>query len=64
MGEEAAGDAPTMPGQLVLGPVGAVISDDVGTTYRLSAGQVAGSATGWEALMGYIFPSRRRQLDS
>ncbi|MFJ5108776.1 MULTISPECIES: hypothetical protein [unclassified Glutamicibacter] len=43
-----------MPGQLVLGPVGAVISDDVGTTYRLSAGQVAGSATGWESTWVYL----------
>lgn len=53
-GAEAAGDAPSMPGQLVLGPVGAVISDDVGTTYRLSAGQVAGSATGWESTWVYL----------
>ncbi|MGP9650403.1 hypothetical protein CQ019_05610 [Arthrobacter sp. MYb229] len=53
-GEEAAGDPPSMPGQLVLGPVGAVISDDAGTTYRLSAGQVAGSAAGWEASWVYL----------
>ena len=53
-GAGAAGDAPSMPGQLVLGPVGAVISDDVGTTYRSIAGQVAGSATGWESTWVYL----------
>lgn len=53
-GAEAAGDAPVMPGQIVLGPVGAVISDDVGTTYRMSAGQVAGSGSEWEATWVYL----------
>lgn len=53
-GAEAAGDPPVMPGQLVLGPVGAVISDDVGTTYQMSTGQVAGSGTEWEATWVYI----------
>lgn len=53
-GEEAAGDAPSMPGQLILGPVGAVISDDVGTNYRLTSGQVAGSATEWESTWVYL----------
>ncbi|MGL3806133.1 hypothetical protein ACSYDW_08560 [Paeniglutamicibacter sp. R2-26] len=52
-GEEA-GDPPVMPGQLVLGPVGAVISDDVGTTYQMSTGQVAGNATEWEATWVYL----------
>lgn len=53
-GAEAAGDPPSMPGQLVLGVVGAVISDDVGTTYRLSAGQVAGGMSGWESTWVYL----------
>lgn len=53
-GAEAAGDAPAMPGQLVLGPVGADISDDLGTIYRWSAGQVAGSGTDWDATWVYL----------
>lgn len=53
-GIDAAGDAPSMPGELVLGVVGAVISDDVGTTYRLSTGQVAGGMSSWESTWVYL----------
>lgn len=53
-GAQAVGDPPAMPGQLVLGTVGAVISDDVGTTYRMDAGQVAGSGSEWEATWVYL----------
>ncbi|WP_411732868.1 hypothetical protein [Paeniglutamicibacter sp.] len=53
-GAETAGDSPAMPGQLVLGPVRANISDDIGTTYRCDVGQVAGSGTDWEATWVYL----------
>ncbi len=53
-GAEATGDAPAMPGQLVLGSVGVNISDDIGTSYRMSTGQVAGSGSNWEATWVYL----------
>lgn len=48
-GQDLAVDPPQMPGVAVLDRVQVVVSDDVGTDYRLLAGQVAGDGTDWEA---------------
>ncbi|WP_152231026.1 hypothetical protein [Georgenia ruanii] len=53
-GEEAAGDMPTMPGDLALSPVKAIVVDDMGTEYRLESGRVAGDGTEWSASWVYV----------
>lgn len=48
-GRGNAGPAPTMPAVPVLDRVRSLVTDDVGTDYKLAAGQVAGSGTDWDA---------------
>lgn len=45
---------PLMPGFAVLDRVGVVLTDEVGTEYRLVAGQVAGDGTEWEAAWEFV----------
>jgi hypothetical protein len=42
-------NAPTMPGVAVFERLTTVVSDDIGTKYQWSGGQVAGGGTEWEA---------------
>jgi hypothetical protein len=53
LGRDGAGDPPSMPGVAVLQRVQAVVTDDVGTSYPLVAGRVAGDGTEWEAWWVY-----------
>lgn len=48
-GSDRTENAPQMPGVAVFDRLTAAISDDIGTTYRLSGGQLAGDRTEWEA---------------
>jgi hypothetical protein len=52
-GKDAAGAAPTMPGVPVLSRVKALLTDNLGTEYRLTGGQIAGDGTEWEASWDY-----------
>lgn len=48
-GHDGADRPPIMPGEVVLTPVQAVITDNRDTNYRRMAGRVAGSGTEWDA---------------
>lgn len=52
-GDEQAGPAPQMPGNAVLEPVKANITDDLGTSYTCIGGRVAGTGTDWDASWVY-----------
>ena len=45
---------PLMPGFSVLDRVGVVLSDELGTEYRLVAGQAAGDGTEWESAWEFV----------
>ena len=52
-GEELAAPAPQMPGNAVLEPVKANITDDLGTRYTCLGGRIAGTGTEWDATWIY-----------
>jgi hypothetical protein len=52
-GRETAGDPPTMPGVPVLERVRVIVTDDIGTNYQWTAGEVAGDGTEWDASWVY-----------
>lgn len=65
LGSDQAGEAPAMPGVAVLGGVAARLSDDVGTTYARTTGQVAGDGgTEWRATWFFapLPPAEAREL--
>lgn len=65
LGADQAGRAPSMPGEAVLGAVEVVLSDDVGTTYARTTGQVAGDGgTEWRATWFFapLPPTEAREL--
>ncbi|MEX5303937.1 hypothetical protein [Kocuria sabuli] len=45
---------PLMPGFSVLDRVGVVLNDELGTEYRLVAGQAAGDGTEWESAWEFV----------
>ena len=47
---------PLMPGFSVLDRVWVVLSDELGTEYRLVAGQAAGDGTEWESAWEFVPP--------
>ncbi|WP_315915381.1 hypothetical protein [Arthrobacter sp. lap29] len=53
-GKEEAGPRPIMPGETVLTPVQAVITDNHETEYRRVGGRVAGTGTEWSASWDFV----------
>lgn len=49
VGADTTENAPAMPGVAVFERLTTVVSDDLGTEYQRSGGQVAGGGTEWEA---------------
>lgn len=48
-GADTTENPPAMPGVAVFEQLAIVVSDDIGTEYQWSGGQVAGGGTEWEA---------------
>lgn len=53
-GLEAAGRPPIMPGDVVLTPVKAIVTDNHDTDYRCIAGRVAGTGSEWDASWVFV----------
>ncbi|MCC9196421.1 hypothetical protein QNO08_10635 [Arthrobacter sp. zg-Y820] len=52
-GSDRSENPPPMPGVAVFEGITTVVSDDIGTEYRRSGGQTAGSGMEWDALWVY-----------